>query len=491
MVSTRSYNNEEEEGSESCFDKTRLKLEKLSLKEKKSSSTSHDASNVCVMASTFTWTNIPFTLPSTNEFHILVFDFKYIQILGVGKALIPVDEYGRLMFLPDKSFHNTSGIQSKILSLEKSDTILDCQTCDIGGSTEISNILSMSLFYEQVVQTEVRYKTLDFRTHNFEPHEYYASMDFVMVISRDRNKLMVVEVGDKMCTFTYKHAIVRVATSPIAERFVVELSDGSILINGILKNNFLSGIPMKFISCCNPAISFFSKKGQYYGFGNGTSNLFGIAENEHNPSKHSLPVGTTDIYQVNFQLPGSVKNMKSGFYTNIFLLDDGSVFGCGYNCNGQATGSVQPHGNPGLTKFSLPWKTNENKEIVDMGCTSIGTYFTTMDARKTKHTYFVGDVVKSFDPAKLYSTSPSVYLLDWEALENELRGFDFVSHLALPNEIVPGGWFYCIAFNRNQHRGFVYEKYLKKRLQTLVHWEEHEELHGKNIFSDCIFKFEK
>lgn len=231
------------------------------------------------------------------------------------------------MFLP-RADYNQSGIQSKILSLERSDSVLDCQMNETNAKLEKSCILSISLFYEQVVQSEVSYRSLDLRAHNFEPHEYFASMDFVIVTSRDGKKLVVIEIGKNMCTITYKHTIVRVATSPIAERFVVELSDGSILINGIHKNSFLSGIPMKYISCCNPAISFFSKSGQFYGLGNATSNLFGIAEQESNPSKYTLPEeGSTSIYHVHFQFPKAVKNMKSGFYTNVFLLEDGSVYG--------------------------------------------------------------------------------------------------------------------------------------------------------------------
>lgn len=76
-------------------EKTRLKLEGLSFKRRSSSGggggSSSDASNVCVMASTFSWSNISYTLPSTDEFHILVFEFRYKQILGVGKSLIPID----------------------------------------------------------------------------------------------------------------------------------------------------------------------------------------------------------------------------------------------------------------------------------------------------------------------------------------------------------------------------------------------------------------
>ena len=48
-------------------------------------------SNVCLVASSFTFSNIGFALPSHNTFYVLIFDFYYQQILASGKEIIPVD----------------------------------------------------------------------------------------------------------------------------------------------------------------------------------------------------------------------------------------------------------------------------------------------------------------------------------------------------------------------------------------------------------------
>ena len=152
---------------------------------------------------------------------------------------------------------------------------------------------------------------------------------------------------------------------------------------------------------------------------------------------------------------------------------------CGRNTGGQSNGIIQNH-TIDFSQYLLPWIESEGeKEIIDFGCSSLGNYFTTSD----KKTYFSGGTVNRFkEDLKKLINGVVVHCLDWKQVLTTLSSL--VRDEVLPNQILPGGWFYCFCFNHQLETGYVM-RFRSALLHTLL--LDNQE---KNLFLDMVVHFQ-
>ncbi|KAL9645222.1 hypothetical protein ABK040_002423 [Willaertia magna] len=169
--------------------------------------------------------------------------------------------------------------------------------------------------------------------------------------------------------------------------------------------------------------------------------------------------------------------MTGGYYHTLYLLENGKIYGNGYNCSRQVVGVHDSdvnttYVNNGFEVFNIPKK--RELKINKIGASSRGSFVVDEEKKKIM---FIGEVVENFSGYQ----QKEGYFVDLREVfgENNLN-----YNRCLPNEVVPGGWHYVIGYNEEKRQLIGYG--MMKKLKEFVVSSDLN-TYDRNLLFDCEF----
>ena len=238
-------------------------------------------------------------------------------------------EMGNLMLFPismtDAGLERTLGKSSDLI--ESHYRIPFNKVSKKEYSSEIKTYAMDSLQSEPRTTT-VQYHKINIRETfpGFIPASYFSDDSRVIILSQDKRQIVTISV--EMYDFSiikYHRNVTKISSSPISSNFAVLLEGNKVMLNGTNHEKFFDDIPIKHISCSSSSYCFISEKEKLYSIGSPYNNEISIDEPNGFPYKI---IGNVKKVKFPFKkMNVKVECVKSGFFSNVFMLSDETVYG--------------------------------------------------------------------------------------------------------------------------------------------------------------------